>query len=185
MFRNSSEKSSMSDARLFHALRQEVVEVHRRNGRRQAGGRGDQALRRCPARRRRGSSIPARRCPETRAMMPSTVPNSPMNGVTAAVVARNVMCFSSLFISTFDARISARSTATSDLQHRARRRGGCRRIRAAAGLPQLQIQLCVARREKFPRADCRSAIGRRPALPKTSCCAGRSRGTASSATESG
>src|SRR5688500_19678214 len=49
-------------------------------------------------------------------MMPSTVPNNPMNGVTAAVVARNVMCFSNLFVSTFDARISARSTDTSDFR---------------------------------------------------------------------
>ena len=44
-------------------------------------------------------------------MIPHTVPNSPMNGVMLAVVARNVTRFSSLLTSTDEARSSARSTA--------------------------------------------------------------------------
>jgi hypothetical protein len=45
-------------------------------------------------------------------MIPHTVPNSPMNGVMLAVVARNITRCSSLFISTVVARRSARSTAS-------------------------------------------------------------------------
>ena len=47
-------------------------------------------------------------------MIPNTVPNNPIKGVTAAAVARNVMRRSSLFTSTLEARSSARSTAASD-----------------------------------------------------------------------
>ena len=45
-------------------------------------------------------------------MMPHTVPNSPMNGVMLAVVARNGTRFSSLLTSALVARSSARSTAS-------------------------------------------------------------------------
>ena len=44
-------------------------------------------------------------------MMPHTVPNSPMNGATLAVVASSGIRRSSLFSSTTDARVSDRSTA--------------------------------------------------------------------------
>ena len=55
-------------------------------------------------------------------MMPHTVPNSPMNGVMLAVVARNVTRFSSLFTSIDDARSSARSTAVRLFKSWTRRR---------------------------------------------------------------
>ena len=45
-------------------------------------------------------------------MIPHTVPNSPMNGVMLAVVARNGTRLSSFVISTVVARSSARSTAS-------------------------------------------------------------------------
>src|SRR3954469_5776977 len=44
-------------------------------------------------------------------VIPTTVPNSPMNGATLATVARNGTRFSSLLISTVAARNNARSTA--------------------------------------------------------------------------
>ena len=49
--------------------------------------------------------------PWNAAMIPHTVPNSPMYGVMLAVVARNVTRFSSLLTSTAAARKSARSSA--------------------------------------------------------------------------
>ena len=49
---------------------------------------------------------------ETRIMIPHTVPNSPMNGVMLAVVARNGTWRSSFASSTVVARSSARSTAS-------------------------------------------------------------------------
>lgn len=48
---------------------------------------------------------------ENAVMMPHTVPKSPMNGVMLAVVARKVICRSSLATSAEDARNSARSMA--------------------------------------------------------------------------
>ena len=52
-------------------------------------------------------------CPMLRnaVMIPQTVPNSPMNGATLAVVASSGSRRSSLLTSTTDARISERSTA--------------------------------------------------------------------------
>ncbi len=44
-------------------------------------------------------------------MIPHTVPNSPMNGVMLATVARKGRRFSSLLTSTDEARSNARSTA--------------------------------------------------------------------------
>ena len=79
-------------------------------------------------------------------MIPQTVPNSPMNGVMLAVVARNGTRFSSLFTSTTDARISARSTAVRLLRvGRAAAAGGlARRRHRRSDLPQLGGELGVA-----------------------------------------
>ena len=100
MFRNSIEKSSISDANSFIALRQVVVEEHRRESRRPVPRRSRSALRRCRARRRRGWSSRSGRSARNAIMMPHTVPNRPMNGAMLAVVARNGMRFSSLLTST-------------------------------------------------------------------------------------
>src|SRR5688572_21905283 len=66
-------------------------------------------------------------------MIPHTVPNSPTNGAMLAVVARNVIRDSSLFISTPEARINARSTAVRLL--RVGRAAAPRGLATAAGSP--------------------------------------------------
>ena len=77
-------------------------------------------------------------------MMPHTVPNSPMNGVMLAVVARNGTRCSSLVISTAVARSSARSTASRLLRVG---RAGSRRPAwpaSASVRAQLRVQLGIA-----------------------------------------
>ena len=143
MFRNSSAKSSISDAKSFTRVREVVVEVDGRNGGEQPGRRRDQRF--GDARRDDGEtrSSPAAPMFWKAIMMPHTVPNSPMNGVMLAVVARNGTRFSSLFTSTVDARSSARSTrrGSSGWTRRQRLPGLCAsRLR----LPQLRVQLGVA-----------------------------------------
>ncbi len=57
-------------------------------------------------------ALPARPRPWKASMIPHTVPNSPMNGVTVAVVASQFMCRSSLAISSLSPSCSVRSSAT-------------------------------------------------------------------------
>ena len=146
MFRNSSEKSSISAAKHLHPVREVVVEVDRGDRREQAGGRRDQRLGDARARPRRGWSTPVAPMPWNALMMPHTVPNSPMNGVMLAVVARNGTRRSSLLTSTrrraqqraVDAR---RGSSALDAP---RRRARTVRAAGAGLLPQLRVQLRVA-----------------------------------------
>ena len=138
MLRNSSEKSSISDASSFTRA-EVVVEVDRRNRREQPGGRGNQRL--GDARRDDARLVePVAPMPWNAAMMPHTVPNSPMYGVMLAVVARNGMRPSSLFTSTVAARSSARSSAGRLLSVGARGAGAGAPARRLA---QLRVELGV------------------------------------------
>ena len=90
------------------------------------------------------------------------------------------MQLSSLFTSTTDARISARSTAGRLLKvGRAGRRAriGIAPASPGDGLTQLRRQLRVARLKQADQRAVGRAIGRRPAPRRTCCCAGTLRET--------
>ena len=114
-------------------------------------------------------------------MMPTTVPNSPMNGVMLAVVARNDTWCSSLFTSTTEARSSARSTAVEALQGwttGGRPRTGTRVRRVGwRVLPQLGGELRVAGLKEADERAVLERSRRRPALRRTCCSGGRRPGT--------
>ncbi len=118
-------------------------------------------------------------------MMPHTVPNSPMYGVTLAVVARKVSRFSSR--DNFGARRPQQRPVERVEALQGRTGSGSRPAgpRPAQPLPRREPTSAgrSARRSRPGRcrpAGCPPGSGTQPALPRTCCCAGRCRGSSTS-----
>ena len=94
------------------AIAEIVVEHGRRNCGRQAHRRRDQRLRDSRAPQRAGSRYPPWPRDPNAEMMPHTVPNSPINGDTVAVVASQFMLRSSRATSSLMPSCSVRSSAS-------------------------------------------------------------------------